>query len=264
MNLSIRHATLHALDAYGILELDEIQEKVGEKNRKRLLDNLNAAIADKLIDRRKDDATHLPVYQITSLGKDRLKSGIGSKGGENAAKRAAKPAPVDSIPGDVGVVGKDADLGETVQEVVAADEQARMAQGMLEDIAKIAGAYVSNPLASALDGVKAMEAALYDAYVRLNRWSEVATGFGISGPDHLADALDGCATPQRLDPEVAKAGRGYMCLAALNEVDMVFGTEEEARKVAQEVALSEHADFHVVSLLGTAKFELVPSVKWGA
>ena len=66
---------LRALSVAGYLSIEEIQEKIGEANRRKVIDNINAAKADNLVDRTKDEITGLPVYHITPTGQQRLSAG---------------------------------------------------------------------------------------------------------------------------------------------------------------------------------------------
>ena len=70
---------LRALSGAGYLSIEEIQEKIGEANRRKVIDNINAAKADNLVDRTKDEITGLPVYHITPTGQQRLGAGQGVK-----------------------------------------------------------------------------------------------------------------------------------------------------------------------------------------
>ena len=87
--MSIRHNILKILAEKGLLTLDEVFDLSGERDRRRVSDNLQACVSDGLVARTKDDVTHSPVYQITEKGRQRLAEGVGSMGGVSAMKRAS-------------------------------------------------------------------------------------------------------------------------------------------------------------------------------
>ena len=89
--MSIRHTLLAALDNAGYLSLDDLQEKTGEE-RKIVLDNLNAAKADHLVERSADEVSGRAVYHITPVGKKRLESGPRKGTGKTLADLVAKHA----------------------------------------------------------------------------------------------------------------------------------------------------------------------------
>ena len=88
--MSIRHTILNLLNNNGLMTLDELQHASGETNRKRLLDNLKAAEADGLVEKKMDDVTRLPARQITDLGRQRIKAAKFSINGKNAAQNTAE------------------------------------------------------------------------------------------------------------------------------------------------------------------------------
>ena len=98
--MSIRHDLLAALNQGGYLSVDDLMGSIGETNRKKVVDNLNAAKADILVDRSRDEVTRLPVYHITPVGRSRLAEGVRSMGGENSAKRAATTKPATGALGE--------------------------------------------------------------------------------------------------------------------------------------------------------------------
>lgn len=91
--MSIRETLLALLAKNTIMTLDEIQDATGEQNRKRLSDNLKAAIRDELVTRLRDDVTGQPAYQLTESGKYRAQATACQDQEETGME--AKPRPED-------------------------------------------------------------------------------------------------------------------------------------------------------------------------
>jgi len=248
--MSIRHSILAALSADGILLMDELSEKTGEKNLKRLRDNVNMAITDKLVDRIRDETTRLPAYQITPAGRERLDQGVGSKGGEYGQRRAADPVvatgnsvlPVEAV----AVTGLDADLGETIQE-----------QDETEAIREISAAYMDAEGLDALGMFLGLKEVLHDALTLIDAWTTAASKFNASSPDTLA------AIAWRPRKDLVGSHQGYVVSVNPSTEFTIFERESDARKEAEEAAISGKCDCTVLSLIDTARFHLEPVVKWG-
>lgn len=70
MNLTNR--ILKAIAGQEQQTADELQEALGEKNRKRMLDNCTHLVNRGLITRQPHEITRLPAYCITAAGRERL------------------------------------------------------------------------------------------------------------------------------------------------------------------------------------------------
>lgn len=84
-----RAAILAYLSTNGLCTLDDIMAGIGEGKRERVASNIPAAIQDELIDRKRDDVTHQPVYQITTKGKNWLTHNTGTSTPPSPKKAAA-------------------------------------------------------------------------------------------------------------------------------------------------------------------------------
>lgn len=71
--MSIRHTILAALNNEAMI-MDGLVDATGLEKRK-LSDNMQAAIKEGLVTRSKDDITGMPLYTITTAGRNRLEEG---------------------------------------------------------------------------------------------------------------------------------------------------------------------------------------------
>lgn len=84
-----RVAILAYLSTNGLSSLDDIMTGIGESKRERVTSNVSAAVQDELIDRKRDDVTHQPAYQITTKGKNWLTHNTGTSTPPSPKKAAA-------------------------------------------------------------------------------------------------------------------------------------------------------------------------------
>ncbi len=98
--MGLRHDILAALAAKhpDIVTIDDLMDATGEHNRTRLVSNIQAALADGLVEKLRDEVTNLPAYKLTKTGLARHKNGQqqfnGKSQAENASK-SAKPGPAE-------------------------------------------------------------------------------------------------------------------------------------------------------------------------
>lgn len=87
--MSLTNRILKAVEAQEQQTADELQETLGETNRKRLLDNCTHLVNRGLIVRQPHEITRLPAYCITAAGREKLKGA-----GEDPQEPAAPSCPI--------------------------------------------------------------------------------------------------------------------------------------------------------------------------
>lgn len=168
---SIRTAILEACAKHGMLTMDDLSRETGEKDQKRLAQNVGAAKQEKLIERDRDDVTGLPAYRITDAGRARL----------GAAKQTGDA--IESIHCGAVVTGAEGaapdeptaqpSLLEKIDELTKENEKLR------HDLVNVeAGARIFQELSAE------KEAKLADLLKRLNNLEQsmLACGFVVSAP----------------------------------------------------------------------------------
>lgn len=137
--MSIRQAILSALSSDGgLMTLDDLADSTGEP-RKRIQDNIGAALAEKLVERERDDVTGHPGYRITALGADRLNNpgGISKKTAlENAIKTGKKRVdPDDQAEDRIDTIGQNGNDGlhyDPIARITELESDIRKQRALLE------------------------------------------------------------------------------------------------------------------------------------
>lgn len=86
---SIRYDILQVLVNQGMQTLDEILVHL-KSDRKRVVNNLQQCVTDRLVTRTYDDVTGMPGYTVTALGAARLNSAGMQFNGKTQAQNVAK------------------------------------------------------------------------------------------------------------------------------------------------------------------------------
>jgi len=199
---SPRLVILAALAKSGMLTLDELQTQTGEE-RKKIQDNAMHAINLSLIERVRDDVTHLPAYQITALGRrywlkhtkdaipepeDPQQTGqivnqaweIGKK--KVAEKEAAKSSEPESTETTPPVL-----FNQSKNEIIAVGQQAIDALAAKDaEIAKL-----RQECDATATSLRTISDALEAKAQALSLWINMAALFGCEKPEQIADSISG-------------------------------------------------------------------------
>lgn len=231
--------------------MDTLVDVTGEDKR-RLSDNIAQAVKDGLVGRQKDIVTGMPLYQLTSKGKDRI-------GKPNQQPlRTAKPQTVhksahkSSIDDDDEMPPADAGLLASANRMLS-DRLAGVAhalrgsglpglanikdgEDLLQYVAALAGAYqmAASGLTSAEAQLSRMDAAMQQSSERLEAWRDMAAELGCDSPYELRDYCE------KLQAESIK---GVTCIQPVKPAkthgfavmlmdDGVYGTRDEAADAA--------------------------------
>lgn len=91
--MSIRYDILRALVNSRVMQtVEELMESCNVTDRKRMVNNIQQGITDRLIARHYDDVTGHPGYTVTALGAARLSSAAIQYNGKSQAENTARPA----------------------------------------------------------------------------------------------------------------------------------------------------------------------------
>jgi hypothetical protein len=188
--MSIRYTILKALHQHGAATLDELIDATGE-TRRRLQDNLAAALKDDLCERIRDDVTGQPAYRITKYGVARMNA----RNGITAAKSKPQPQPVEAPQAQPAQVETHDDEEPPPADPALLASANRMLGERLERVAHVLRGCGLTALkdATGSDDLQSATAALAGAYQMLLANTDNMLAKNTSLEDRLADtqsALD--------------------------------------------------------------------------